>query len=612
MIANPVYSALKPNQVQLLPGELHQRYTKNYQYMMSLSSDKLLLNFYNEAGLLVDSLPSHTLPAGIYTGWESPTCQLRGHFLGHFLSACAWGYAYMANEELKGRGDHIVSELRRCQLENADGWVFSIPRDYMAWIARGKRVWAPQYTIHKTLMGLMDMYRFAGNKLALVIAKDAADWFDRYSAQYTEEAFDDILDVETGGMMEFFADLYEVTGETKHLALMERYYRRRLFEPLIRGEDVLSNMHANTTIPETLGCARAYEVTGDRKYLDACLQYWETAVTNRGYFVTGGQTCYEAWTPPFTFKDRLNEDNQEHCTVYNMIRLADFLFRHTGNQAFLDYIDLNFQNGILAQQHPDSGMVGYYLPMQPGGQVIWGKPTENFWCCHGTLVQVHMLHATGVFYQQEGALLIAQYRPVRAQQVLDGQDVSVEIREDYNFPYSLRSPIPRAIEASYPPLHGRRYIIKVVSTQDVEFELKLRVPDWVVGPAKISIDGIEQEIAENSGVISFRRIWNQNEIVVEFGCVITAHPLPDDSRRVAFRDGPDVLVGLTSNDSLPVSTAAEALSLLRYESRKAHATQQIYYELQGMGGSISMIRLCDLRDEVYTMYFLLASQAVQT
>lgn len=604
--ANPMYHATQPQQVALLPGELRHRYAINHQYMMSLSSDKLLLNFYNEAGLLVDSLPSHTLPEGIYKGWESPTCQLRGHFLGHFLSACAWGYAYMGSEELKGRGDHIVAELRRCQLENGDGWVFSIPREYMEWIARGKRVWAPQYTIHKTLMGLMDMYRFAGNQLALVVAKDAADWFDRYSARYSQEAFDDILDVETGGMMEFFADLYEATGEAKHKQLMERYYRRRLFEPLMKGEDVLSNMHANTTIPETLGCARAYEVTGEAHYLDVCLQYWQTAVTKRGYFVTGGQTCYEAWTPPFTFKDRLNEDNQEHCTVYNMIRLADFLFRHTGRQEYLDYIDLNFQNGILAQQHQGSGMVGYYLPMQPGGQVLWGKPTENFWCCHGTLVQVHMLHGAGVLYRQDDALLIAQYRPIRAVQPIAGQDVTISIREDYNFPYGLRRPVPPAIQASYPPLRGHRYVIQVEVAKDTEFELKLRVPDWAVGAAKLSVDGVEHKGAAAGSILSLRQTWNNNKLVIEFGSAITIHPLPDDPRRVAFRDGPDVLVGLTSSDSLPAADAEQALELVRYESRKAHASQPLYYRLQGSQADIPMIRLRDLKDEVYTMYFLLS------
>lgn len=64
-------------------------------------------------------------------------------------------------------------------------------------------------------------------------------------------------------MLEIWVQLYAITGKDKYAALMERYYRGRLFDPLLKGEDVLTNMHANTTIPEIIGCARAYDVTGD-------------------------------------------------------------------------------------------------------------------------------------------------------------------------------------------------------------------------------------------------------------------------------------------------------------------------------------------------------------
>ena len=139
---------------------------------------------------------------------------------------------------------------------------------------------------------------------------------------------DDMMDAEeTGAMMEFWADLYAVTGDEKHKILMERYERPRLTEPLWRGEDVLTNMHANATVPEIHGCARAYEVTGDERYLTIVKNYWQQAVTKRGMFVTGGQTAGEVWTPPHRQSARLNHNNQEHCVVYNMIRLADYLYR---------------------------------------------------------------------------------------------------------------------------------------------------------------------------------------------------------------------------------------------------------------------------------------------
>ena len=80
-----------------------------------------------------------------------------------------------------------------------------------------------------------------------------ADWFYDWTAQFTREQMDDILDFETGGMLEIWAQLLALTGDKKYRVLLERYYRGRLFTPLLEGKDVLTNMHANTTIPEVLG-----------------------------------------------------------------------------------------------------------------------------------------------------------------------------------------------------------------------------------------------------------------------------------------------------------------------------------------------------------------------
>src|SRR5450830_988709 len=112
---------------------------------------------------------------------------------------------------------------------------------------------------------------------------------------------------------------------------------------------------------------------------------------------------------------RRGAKTQEHCTVYNMIRLADVLFRRTGQVAYLDYIERNLVNGILAQQNPVSGMVTYFLPLEGGARKVWGSPTEDFWCCHGTLVQAHTRHSSLVFYaDDDGSLTIAQHIAAQA------------------------------------------------------------------------------------------------------------------------------------------------------------------------------------------------------
>ena len=181
-------------------------------------------------------------------------------------------------------------------------------------------------------MGLLDMYELAGSKKALDVAVNFGKWFYDWSGKYTEAQFQEILDVETGGIFEIWVILYRITKDEMFRTLMDRYYRKSLFDGLLAGKDVLTNMHANTTIPEILGAAAAYEVTGEQRYLDIAQAYRKSAVTDRGSYVTGGQTCGEIWSAPNQLKARLGDKNQEHCTVYNMMRLARFpVPPHTGS-----------------------------------------------------------------------------------------------------------------------------------------------------------------------------------------------------------------------------------------------------------------------------------------
>ena len=121
-------------------------------------------------------------------------------------------------------------------------------------------------------------------------------------------------------------------------------------------------------------------------------------MTERGTFVTGGQTSGEVWTPPFTFAHRLGDSNQEFCTVYNMMRLAEFLFRWTGDPSYADYRELGLYNGVLAQHNATTGMVAYYLPLQSGQHKTFCTPTESFPCCLGTMVQAISQLGSGAYY----------------------------------------------------------------------------------------------------------------------------------------------------------------------------------------------------------------------
>ena len=169
--------SLPRNAVKLLPGILRERFDVNRYYLMSLDSAALLFNHRAEAVLsqMIHEAESHS-------GWEHPGCMLRGHFLGHWLSAAARIYASTGDRQIKAKADYIVDELGKCQEHNGNGWLGSIPEKYLEKVVRKQKVWAPHYTLHKTLMGLWEMYEYAENEKALALLEEFADWFEKRAA----------------------------------------------------------------------------------------------------------------------------------------------------------------------------------------------------------------------------------------------------------------------------------------------------------------------------------------------------------------------------------------------------------------------------------------------
>ncbi len=585
--------------VQLLPSLFTRRFELNRAYVMSLKSENLLQNFYWEAGLrqIHNWIELNLKPTDFHWGWESPTSQIRGHFLGHWLSAAARIYAATGDTEVKAKADGIVSELARCQQENGGEWVGPIPEKYFHRLARGRLVWVPQYVLHKTHMGLIEMHTLAGNGQALEILNNSARWFHRWTGQFSREQMDDILDVETGGMLEAWADLYAITGKEEHLDLLRRYDRPRLFERLLAGEDVLTNMHANTTIPEIHGAARAWEVTGEKRWREIVEAYWRSAVTERGYFCTGGQTLGEFWAAPFELSARLGSRNQEHCTVYNMMRLADYLLRWTGDPAYADYWERNLYNGILAQQHSQTGMVAYFLGLGPGstkgeGRGGWGTPTDHFWCCHGTLVQAHAIHNSAVFYECDNGIALCQYIPSELTWQCSGAEVRVKLEDQ---PQTEEAQRPKALS----------FKLTVACDRPVEFTLKVRLPWWLSDRAVISVNNEPQEIdAEPTSFAAIRRTWKEDTVRVDLPKRLTTCPLPDKPDTMAFMDGPVVLAGLCDEERTLHGDKENPETMLIPDSEFEHGRWNYgTYRTHDQERGMRFVPLYQISDDRYTVHF---------
>jgi DUF1680 family protein len=589
------------------------RRDRNRAYLNRLTTPNLLFSYYFEAGLisLIDR------PLHLHGGWDSVTSEIRGAVAGHWLSAAAHLYAETGDVFLKARADHMVAEIARCQQENGGEWAFSIPEKYLYWLKRGKRKWAPQYVCHKTMLGLLDMFLFTGNAQALDVLHRCADWFYRFTGDVSREQMTEMMDFEeTGGLMEHWANLYAVTGDERHLELMRRYERPSLYEPLEQGIDVLSNMHANSSIPEILGAARAYEVTGEDRYRRIVTAYWDQAVTRRGMYATGGQTCGEVWTPMGRQAARLGEMNQEHCTVFHMMRLAETLLRWTGQAEYADYYERNLYNGIFAQGYwqgrsldtlcdprvAPTGLVAYFLPLGAGSQKKWGSETDHFWCCHCTLMQANATLHAGIYYQAGDDLVVCQYLPSECHAVLSGTPVQVAQRMDTQTGENFRIlPVNRQVLSRPETLQVR---LRLKAERPAAFTLWLRRPWWLTADMVCQVNAEPAAVlTDRPGFIGIRRTWEDDEIWISLPHGLSAWPLPDQPDMVAFMDGPVVLAGLVSEERTLYGDIADPASMLVPDEEREWQTWKNGWRTIHQPVGWKWKPLNEIGNEVYTVYF---------
>lgn len=600
---------LEVGKVHLEPSLFKERATVNRNYLMELNTQGLLQNFYLEAGIVMPGLqvledPSTAL---LHWGWDAPTCQLRGHFLGHWMSAAAMLTATDEDIELKAKLTHIVDELAKCQELNGGQWIGSIPEKFFDKLERDEYVWSPQYVMHKTLLGLMHAYQYAKIEKALTILEHAADWYLDWTKKMESVNPHAVYSGEEGGMLEVWATLYELTGAGKYKTLADRYSHPSMFKKLSDGKDALTNCHANASIPWAQGAAKMYELTGDTKWCTLVELFWKNAVTDRGEYCTGGQGAGEYWVPPHMQGHFIGDRNQEFCTVYNMVRLADYLYRFTGDTVYADYIERNLYNGFLAQQNKETGMPTYFLPMRAGSRKKWGSRTKDFWCCHGTMVQSQTIYPSLCYYLDDTAdrLVVSQYIPTAARFEKNGDTIEITQHVDMKY-YNAQAFFDEKDDSQM-----SRWLLKFNIHANSRFTLALRMPHWLKDAPTVTVNGeVLQSLPINHGYLELDRVWGNDELTLYLPPALSFAPLPDMPQISAVMEGPIVLAALCDTDrGLYMDPAADtdsAESILspRYEhTYSVFPWQQSIYRTVGQQENITFLPLYDITDEQYTIYF---------
>lgn len=498
--------------VTLLNPYEQNAFAKEVAYLKSLDSDRLLKGF-----CLIGGVESS---ARIYGGWENSA--IKGHTLGHYLSALSQAYATCGDEELKAIADHIIDVLAQCQ--NAEtGYLAAIPESHFIQIERGNTsgTWVPWYNLHKLMSGLIHAYKLIGNDQALVVAARLGDWVYSRTSRWSAATQTTVLNVEYGGMNDVLYQLYRHTKEENHLSAAHSFDEMTLFDALYHGQDILNGKHANTTIPKIVGALQRYMALGEGEeyYLRVAENFWEIVVNNHTY-ITGGNSEWEHFGEPKVLEAERTNCNCETCNTYNMLKLTRELFKITGNRKYADYYENTYINSILSSQNPETGMTTYFQPMASGYFKVYSTPDQHFWCCTGSGMENFSKLGDSIYYQDENSLYVTRYTASRILWKAKG----LTITQETDIPVTNRAVF--TIEAAAP----------------VAADIVLRVPDWCAGKPAVHINGESVEAPAVNGFIRLSRKWSSGDVIgIMLPAEVRFHPLPDDPHVVAFKYGPFVL-----------------------------------------------------------------------
>ena len=583
------------DRVRLHPGPFLDALEVNRRFLLAQDENRLLHMFRSTAGL-----PSTAEPLG---GWEAPVNELRGHYVGHYLSAVAKMSQSLGDSVLKARGDRIVTELAKCQQQLGNGYLSAFPEEFFDRLRDGKPVWAPFYTLHKIMAGLLDMHTLATNAQALDVLQGMARWTGRWAQPLGDEHMARVLEREYGGMNEMLYNLAAVTGRDGYKDLAHRFDHERFFAPLAQGRDELKGLHANTNIPKVVGAARRYELTGELRYRHIAEYFWRQVTTQRAY-CTGGTSNGEGWNAePGVLSTELSGYTQEDCTTYNMLKLTRHIFGWTADPACADFYERALFNGIIGSQHPRDGEKLYYVNLAAGLWKLFGTPGQDYWCCTGTMSESFSQFGDSIYFHDDA-----------------GVYVNLFIASELN--WSERG-VRLVQETEFPEEEGTT--LRIQTAKPVRFALRIRVPYWAThgGTAVLNGHGLDG-FAAPGGYYVLDRTWrNGDTVAVKLPMSLHLHAMPDDPTLAAVMYGPLVLAGRLGTDGLtPDVLRAEPTKPrtipeykgqpipapeLRAQGAERVAGRGLEFRAAGEKGAVTLVPFHTIFDERYAIYWRLTT-----
>lgn len=582
--------------VRLLDSRFKENLERNGKWLLGMDINRLLHSWRVNAGL-----SSNAKALG---GWEALDCELRGHTMGHVLSALAMMYASTGEDAYKRRGDSLVTALAECQqVLNQQGYLSAFPQNLIDRCIAGKPVWAPWYTIHKIMAGLTDMYMYAGNKQALDMSEKMSNWAYHKLNHLSSGQLAIMEKNEFGGMAEVSYNLYAITGNVHDKELAELFYDHAVLDSLAAKKDRLAGLHANTQIPKIIGEARGYELTANNKQRTIAEFFWQTVIQHHTY-ATGGNSDDEHFFEPDKLSEHMTARTTETCNTYNMLKLTRHLFTWTAECRYADYYERALYNHILAAQDPETGMVCYFMPFKPGLFKAYSTPLHSFWCCMGTGFESNAKFAEAIYYHDNKGVFINLFIP----SVLNWKERDFRITQRTQYPQ-----IPTTC-------------ITIDHAPDNNLPLYIRYPSWAVAGALITINGKKVIVNQNPGsyIVLDRRWKTGDKISITFPMTLHLIATNDNPDKVAVAYGPVVLAGKMGTEGIKppapyaedqneynsYSVPADVISTLHVKGKKPEtwlkpvANMPLTFKTQGVASrTITLIPYYQIHKERYVIYW---------
>ncbi len=458
-----------------------------------------------------------------------------GEHIGKFIDAATNAWANTGDARLKAKLDRAVSDLLATQLDDGYLGTYLEPdrfKDYGDAEFEPSEslplwdVWAHKYN----LLALLNYYQRTGFEPALAAARRIGDLLcRRYGDGRQSIARNDWhVGMANTSVLEPMATLYRLTGDARYLEFC-RYIVRAWDEPsgpkilttlLTKGRvNEVANGKAYEMTSNFVGLLELYRATGEASYLRAVQRASDDIVKNRRYL-----TGTASWAELYRGDHLLRADGKvgEGCVTTTWMQVNLKLLELTGEAKYADELERTIYNALIAAQHPESGRICYFMPldgMKQYGTVSQGVPGVS--CCTSSVPRGLTLIPSAAWGVRNGGIAVNLFVPGRARLTLPGGDVSV--RSTTRYP--VDGDLTLALEMASP----------------MRFPLSVRVPSW---SKALTVTGGGREWTEaREGFVEVDRVWKDGDTVgvrVDLSLMVVSGA-PTYSGRVAIQRGPQVL-----------------------------------------------------------------------